>query len=209
MFGGLKLVWQKANSHSKKTYKLPYILLTSSLWPQQWHHRACHCWSPVMKSSPPCRRGLPFICHLTPAFYLPLVSLLSPLTPPHAPTDWPSSKMHWIPMFPQHSAWPLTPSRGSTVPTDLGTSSLSRANRVPSSTLRPLSRLTLHPLSLSPNFPFRANAIPSRSGWWSAAQGQGRGEAAMGNTCGVAECRERPSTQSKCKDCSVIKKIMP
>lgn len=28
----------------------------------------------------------------------------------------------------------------------------------------------------------------------------------MGNTCGVAECRERPSTQSKCKDCSVIKK---
>lgn len=85
MFGGLKLVWQKANSHSKKTYKLPYILLTSSLWPQQWHHRACHCWSPVMKSSPPCRRGLPFICHLTPAFYLPLVSLLSPLTPPMLP----------------------------------------------------------------------------------------------------------------------------
>lgn len=100
------------------------------------------------------------------AAVLPSLPLCSRWIDPHPRCiEYQCSLQHSADLWPPHEDAEFPPT------------SLRRANSVPSSTLP-------QPSSTFPRFLVRANAIPSRSGWWSAARGRGRGEPAMGNTCG-------------------------
>lgn len=161
-------------------------------------------------AQPPHRRSLPFISHLTAALYLPQLSFYSPLPPPVLLLNWPSSKMHWIPMFPAALSLtfnPLMRLPGSHRPRWAEPTVCQVAD------YNPTSNTTPHPRPLSPiswfgptQFPAGATdgALPGDEGeesWrWETHVEE--------NSAGSGRELQHVGAHTKCSDCSsIIKNI--
>lgn len=146
-------------------------------------HKDCREFTEVHEP-PRCDLIITLALHLSPGCCAAVT--LMPPPPPRPPADRPSSRPTEHHCSPQHSARPLTPPRGSRVPTDLGPS---RANSVPSSGLQ-LDPPQPSALVRFPPLPGSGQRNSQQERPMERCPGRGRGAPAMGNTCGGEQFRE-------------------